>query len=130
MASDSGYAQDERTVTSTVIVNDQLGSSLTASIAKQLERHRGFAQHQICVMADASSSGDWNVLFYPDNDEVRKNLAVDIDVNLTLASSLSDYKTFTALLAGIKLEQVGAPTGASKFTFVISSIKGPLTTYL
>ena len=125
------YAPDERLVVSTMLINATLAQNLSTSVAKRLERHRGFAQHQICVIADsASTTGDWDILFMPDNDEIKQNLSVDMGVNLTLSSTTSDFKTFTALLRGIVINQNSAGQTGKYLTFVISSTKGPLTTYL
>jgi hypothetical protein len=66
----------------------------------------------------------------PDNDEIKQNLAADIKTNLTLSSTASDFKVFTALLRGIVINQNSAGQTGKYLTFVISSIKGPLTTYL
>jgi hypothetical protein len=110
----------------TVIVPATLGESI-GTVSKLLEAHRGYAQHQLCVMGDAvTAAGDWDILFMPDSDEIVQNLTVDTGQNLTITGKKSDFITFTALLRGIVISEATAGTTGRTLTFVLSSMRGPL----
>lgn len=114
-------------VVSTIVIDDTLAESIATNTSVELEKHRGYQQHQVCVMGDAASTtGGWDIFYVPDVANIRKSLSVDSGSALALSSVTSDEVTFTALLKGLVITQTAAGQTGVKLTFVISSSKGQL----
>lgn len=116
----------DQEVISTVLVNAVLAQDI-GNIGAVLDRHRGFFQHQLVVMADAATAaGDWDIYYIPDVDGINKSLKVDVGSNLALAGTTSDKLFFGAALRGLSIVQSTQGTSGRTLTFVLTSTKGQL----